>query len=128
MEQSSLFADANPTRAEMRLSCSWNNGPFDDAGLHIQIKVGDREVCTYWLRASSQEYDFAEMFHMACREVQRMVIAHRITNSHIRRGRVVYGAPGRAGIPFDPGVITSDDDKPADYWYPVNADAAPELS
>jgi hypothetical protein len=36
--------------------------------------------------------DFSEVFHVAAREANRLVMGHRVTNSHIRRGRVVYSA------------------------------------
>lgn len=92
MDQPSLFEESNETRAEMSIHLSWNNGPFDSSHVHLRCQVGTREVFSYWTSTNDQEMDFSEVMHVAAREAQRLVLGHRVTNSHIRRGRVVYSA------------------------------------
>jgi hypothetical protein len=93
MTQPGLFDDANPTRATMTIDLSWNNGPFDESHVHILCMLGDRPVFQFRIATPVEEMDFSEALHVACREASRLVLGHRMTNSHIRRGRVVWGAP-----------------------------------
>lgn len=87
-----MFEKTNPTRATMTIQLAWNNGPFDDAIMRIVCCVGDRIVFECSQKTSHQEMDFAEVLHVACREASRLVMGHRVTNSHIKKGRVVYSA------------------------------------
>jgi hypothetical protein len=98
MSQQGLFDDVNPTRATMDISMAWNNGPFDSAWVFISCHVGGREVFVHKWGVNHEEMDFSEVFHHVAREAQRLVLGHRVTNSHIRRGRVVYGSLGEDDI------------------------------
>lgn len=92
MDEPGLFDEANSTRAEMSIRLAWNNGPFDEAMLHIACRVGGQQVFEYHQSTGHVEMDFAEVFHVAAREANRLVLGHRVTNSHIRRGRVIWSA------------------------------------
>jgi hypothetical protein len=92
MTQPGLFDDANPTRATMVLYLAWNNGPFDSAEVVIDCFLGGQVVFQHRQSVTHEEMDFSEVFHVAAREANRLVMGHRVTNSHIRRGRVVYSA------------------------------------
>jgi hypothetical protein len=98
MDQAGLFDTSNPTRAEMHVRLAWNNGPFDSAYVFMTCRVGETEVFSHHWSVNHEEMDFAEVFHHVAREAQRLVIGHRVTNSHIQRGRVVYGPLGESDI------------------------------
>jgi hypothetical protein len=93
MIQQGLYDDANSTKAEMSIYLSWNNGPFEDAIITIECHVGKRLVFAIHSGASSKEMDWHEAFHIVMREATSHVIGHRVTNSHINNGRIVWGAP-----------------------------------
>jgi hypothetical protein len=93
MIQPGLYDDANTSRAEMRMYLSWNNGPFDDSLIHITCHLGSKFVFAVRCGTPTKETDFMEAFHIACREAMSQVIGHKVTNSHINAGRVVFGAP-----------------------------------
>jgi hypothetical protein len=78
----------------MTVNLAWNNGPFDSAHVIISCWLGGRVVFEHHQEVTHQEMDFQEVLHVAVREAHRLVLGHRVTNSHIRRGRVVYGALG----------------------------------
>jgi hypothetical protein len=90
MTQDGLFDASDKDLARASIELRWNNGPFTDGGFSISITVGDRPVASVWHTGNFDEQDFAEVCHGMLRELNRLVIGHRVTNSHIRRGRVVF--------------------------------------
>lgn len=92
MDQPSMFEETNDNRARMSIELAWNNGPFDDSLVSLRCTVGTKEVFTFFTKTANQEMDFSEVLHVAMREANRLVLGHRVTNSHIRRNRVIYSA------------------------------------
>jgi hypothetical protein len=85
-----MFNEHDETLATATLELRWNNGPFSDGGFSIAISVGGRPVASVWHTGPTVEQDFSEVCHGMLRELNRLVIGHRVTNSHIRRGRVIF--------------------------------------
>jgi hypothetical protein len=95
METPSLFADSDPELARCQIELRWNNGPFTDGGWSFIVYLGPDHVVSLHSQTNQEQLDFAEVFHSLAVELNRVVIGHRLTNGHIRRGKAVLGVyPG----------------------------------